>query len=238
MVKVVNKGLKVEILPDESKKHVINQNIGNARFIWNNILARYNYLYMLFCFHGYPLNPNIRNLNAILKMLKQEHQFLREGESTSQQQVFRDLNKAFTRFFKGKSAYPKFKSKKNPKQSFRIQKNGNNIRITNRRIRLAKIGFVHYRTSKKYRKLLKTSKINNITIKKENGKYYAVVNITTTVEELEHSGENIGIDLGLKNLATLSNGQEIVNLDLRYEDEMISKYQKKTQPAKIHEQKL
>ena len=69
-----------------------------------------------------PLNPNIGNLNAILKMLKQEHSFLREGESTSQQQVFRDLNKAFTSFFKGKSAYPKFKSKKNPKQSFRIQK--------------------------------------------------------------------------------------------------------------------
>ena len=86
--------------------------------------------------------------------------------------------------------------------------------------------------AKKYRKLLKTSKINNITIKKENGKYYAVVNITTTVEELEHSGENIGIDLGLKNLATLSNGQEIVNLDLRYEDEMISKYQKKLNQQK------
>ncbi len=114
MVKVVNKGLKVEILPDETKKQVLNQNIGNARFIWNNILARYNYIYMLFCFYGYSLNPNINNLNAILKMLKQEHAFLREGESTSQQQVFRDLNNAFTRFFKGKSAYPKFKSKKIP----------------------------------------------------------------------------------------------------------------------------
>ena len=79
---------------------------------------------MLFCFYGYPLNPNIKNLNAILKMLKQEHSFLREGESTSQQQVFRDLNKAFTRFFKGKSSYPKFKSKKHSKKSFRIQKNG------------------------------------------------------------------------------------------------------------------
>ena len=50
MVKVVNKGLKVEILPYESKKHVINQNIGNARFIWNNILARYNYLYHVILF--------------------------------------------------------------------------------------------------------------------------------------------------------------------------------------------
>ena len=160
-------------------------------------------------------------------MLKQDYPFLYDGESTSQQQVFRDLNKAFTRFFKGKSAFPNFKSKKNSKQSFRIQKNGNNIQITNRRIRLAKIGFVHYRTSKKYRKLLKSSKINNITIKKENGKYYAIINITTIVKELECSGKNIGIDLGLKNLATLSNGQEITNLDLRYEDHMIQKYQKK-----------
>jgi putative transposase len=181
----------------------------------------------LFCFYGYPLNPNIKNLNAILKMLKQEHSFLREGESTSQQQVFRDLNKAFTRFFKGKSSYPKFKSKKHSKKSFRIQKNGNNIRITNRRIRLAKLGFVNYHTSKEYRKLLKSSKINNITIKKENGKYYAIINIITSVEELEHTGENIGIDLGLKNLATLSNGLEIANLDLKREDEMIRKYQKK-----------
>ena len=106
---------------------VLNQNIGNARFIWNNILGRYNELYKLFRFYGYSLNPNIRNLNAILKMLKQEHGFLHEGESTSQQQVFRDLNKSFTDFFKGTHNYPKFKSKKNPKQSFRIQKNGNNI---------------------------------------------------------------------------------------------------------------
>ena len=119
---VVNKGLKVDIFPDKAMEHVLNQNMGNARFIWNNILNQYNELYGLFKSHGYPLNPNIRNLNAILKMLKQEYSFLREGESTSQQQVFRDLNKSFTDFFKGIHNYPKFKSKKNPKQSFRIQK--------------------------------------------------------------------------------------------------------------------
>ena len=98
---------------------------------------------------------------------------------------------------------------------------GNNIKITNRRIRLAKLGYVHYRTSSKYKKLLKNSKINNVTVKRENGKYYAIVNITTTVEELEKTGKHIGIDLGLKNLATLSTGQEIVNLDLTHEEEMI-----------------
>ena len=227
MVKEINKGLKLEILPNGSMVEVLERNMGNARFIWNNLLGMYFNLYLLFNFHGYPLYPNIRNFNAMLKMLKQENAFLYEGESTSQQQVFRDLNKAFTKFFKEGAGYPRFKSKKNPKQSFRIQKNGNNIRITNRRIRLAKLGYVHYRTSTEYKKLLKTNKINNVTIKRENGKYYAIVNITTTVEELEKTGKSIGIDLGLKNLATLSNGQEITNLDLKREDKMIQKYQKK-----------
>lgn len=177
MVDVVNMGLMLRILPDDNMVRVIEQNIGNSRFIWNNLLGMYIELYQLFNYHGYPLYPNIRNFNAMLKMLKQDNSFLREGESTSQQQVFRDLNKAFNKFFKEGSGFPKFKSKKNPKQSFRIQKNGNNIRITNRRIRLAKLGYVHYRTSTKYKKLLKTSKINNITVKRENGQYYAVVNI-------------------------------------------------------------
>ena len=231
---VVNKGLKLEILPNDDMITVLEQNIGNARFLWNNILRRYNDLYKLFRFHGYPLSPNIRNLNAILKMIKQENSFLYEGESTSQQQVFRDLNKAFTKFFKENTCYPKFKSKKKPKQSFRIQKNGNNIRITNRRIRLAKLGYVHYRTSSQYKKLLKNSKINNVTVKRENGKYYAIINITTTVEELEKTGNNIGIDLGLKNLATLSNGQEITNLDLKKEDKMIKKYQQKLSRQKYN----
>ena len=123
-----------------------------------------------------------------------------KGESTSQQQVFRDLIQAFNKFFKEGRGFPRFKSKKNPKQSFRIQKNGNNIRITNRRIRLAKLGYVHYHASSKYKKLLKSSKINNVTVKRENGKYYAIVNIETTIEELELTGENIGIDLTFRRL--------------------------------------
>ena len=44
-------------------------------------------------------------------------------------------------------------------------------------------------------------------------KYYAIVNVVTEVEELKKTGENIGIDLGLKTLVTLSNTQEIANLD-------------------------
>ena len=58
-------------------------------------------------------------------------------------------------------------------------------------------------------------------------KYYAIVNVVTEVEELKKTDENIGIDLGLKTLVTLSNTQEIANLDLSQEETMIKKYQKK-----------
>lgn len=58
------------------------------------------------------------------------------------------------------------------------------------------------------------------------------------MEELEKTESSIGIDLGLKNLATLSNGEIIDNLDLKKEDSMIKKYQKKFIQTRIHEQKL
>ena len=197
---VVAKSLKLLILPDEDMVGVIEQNIGNARFVWNNILSRYLELYCLFQAHNCPLRPNISNFNAILKMLKVEFPFLREGESTSQQQVLIDLIKAFSRFFKNISGHPNFKSKKNAHPSFRIQNNGNNIKITNKRIKLAKLGYIPYQTSPEYRKLLKTCTINNVTVKRENGKYYAIVNIYCVVSKLKHTGEVIGIDLGLKKI--------------------------------------
>ena len=114
MVKFVNQGLRLRIFPDKDMVNVLEQNIGNSRFIWNNILSMYIELYFLFQSHGCPLNPSIGNFNAILKMLKQENAFLRDGESTSQQQVFRDLAVAFNKFFKEGAGYPKFKSKKKP----------------------------------------------------------------------------------------------------------------------------
>lgn len=228
MVKEVNMGVKLELLPDDEMTEKLNQNIGNRRFVWNQILSEYNKMYELFKSHGCPLYPSIRNLNAMLKMLKQEHSFLREGESTSQQQAVRDLHKAFVRFFKGVSGYPKFKSKNDYKQSFRIQKNHNNVRVTNKRIRLAKLGFCRHHTSSKNKKLLKSSlKINNVTVKKEYGKYYAIVNIKTTVDQLPHKNKNIGIDLGFINLATFQTGEEIANLDLTRENDRIKHYQKK-----------
>ena len=179
VVKVVNKGLEVRLYPKGDMVYVFNQNIGNARFVWNHLLDEYQKTYSLFIQHGYTkLKCNMTAFNTMLKMLKKEHSFLGLSESSSLQQIYRDLINAFNKFFKKGAGYPRFKSKSNRKQSFRIQ-NNKNIRIQGNQIVFPKIGQVYFRTSKEYKKILNNSdtKINNVTIKKHNGKYYAVFNV-------------------------------------------------------------
>ena len=66
-----------------------------------------------------------------------------------------------------------------------------------------------------------------MTIKIENGKYYAVFNIENEIPEFPKTKQFVGIDLGMRTLATLDNGLKIANLDVTYEENMIKKYQKR-----------
>ena len=110
----------------------------------------------------------------------------------------------------------RFKSKKMIKKSFRIQNNVN-IKIKDNTLILPKLGEVYCRTSKKFHEKIKNVKINSGTIKLENEKYYAVFNIETKISELYKTNEFVGIDLGMRTLATLDNGLKIANLDVNYE---------------------
>lgn len=223
----VNLGLKVRLYPEEDMITRINQSIGNARFTWNKLLENYKETYKLFKLHGYnKLKCNMTTFNTMLTMLKKEHDFLYLSESSCLQQVYRDLINAFNKFFSGEAGYPRFKSKNHDKKAFRIQNNGN-IKIQDNVIILPVLGSVHYRTSDKYREKLKTTKINSVTIKIENGKYYAVFNIETETPDFSKTYESVGIDLGMRTLATLDNGLKIANLDVSHEEKMIKKYQKK-----------
>ena len=227
---LVNKGLRIRIYPNKDMMQKIEQNIGNARFTWNQLLQMYSETYRLFKHYGYTkLRCNMTTFNTMLNMLKAEYSFLGLSESTSLQQVFRDLIRAFNKFFKEGIGYPRFKTKRNPKQSFRIQNNKKqrSIRIEGRYLYLPKLGRIYFRTSKEYLALLNDCVINNVTVCKENGLYFAVVNIETIHIPIKPKRDcAVGIDLGLKNLATLSNGLKIDNLDFSKEQERINHYQK------------
>ena len=253
---VVTKNNEFRIYPtkvdknDNGEKTVsinkIESNIGIYRFIYNKELEFINNFRRLLIQHGYndKVIVNDNSCSVILKMLRQEYPFLEKAESSSRQQAQRDLINAFNRHYDSniKSNYPVLKIRKKTKKfTFRIMNNNNNVRITKDKegyykIKLAKLGIVKFKTSKKYRELLiqasnpnnSNVKINHVTVKRVKDAYYAVFNM-----EYIHIPEKIigplmqvGIDIGCSKLAVLSNGEEIPNLNLNEETEKAIRYQK------------
>ena len=197
----VLKGIKIRIYPNQEQEKQIIQNIGNARFVYNQTLAKLQ--------DAYKNNQKIK-LNDILKTLKKENDWLKLSESTSLQQSQRDLFQAFQRFFKKQNKFPRFHSKHNSHQSYRIQFVNNNIKIfkDEKLIKIPKIGYMKF-AGNIYNEILK---INNITISKTaTDKYYASINCEVDYTPITNEGCLIGIDVGLKEFYTDSNGNEVHN---------------------------
>lgn len=137
-----------------------------------------------------------------LTKLRAEHSWLGEVSCNSQQRTLKNLDGAYARFFKKKAAFPRFKTRK-AEQAFtlagRIYVRGNRISIPR-----FQEGFKFGRIVPKF------DKINNITIKlTASGKYYAILSVESKTEASPKTGKNIGLDLGLKDFAVLSNGKRI-----------------------------
>ena len=81
----VTDAVKVKLYPTNEQKCKINQNIGNRGFIWNKMIVKIKYE---------DVKPTQKTLNNILKELRSEYPFLEKSESSSRQQVYRDLIKA------------------------------------------------------------------------------------------------------------------------------------------------
>lgn len=210
--KIVDKAYSFRITPNKEQKEIINKNIGCVRFVFNHFLAQSKddkYL-------------SYSKFATQLPKLKKEYNWLREVDSISLQQSLKDLDKAFKRFFKGLGGFPKFKSKKNNKQSYRTQcfkrSSGiESIEIKNNKIKLPKLGWVKFKKSREV-----TGKIQNVTIRKSKAnKYYISVCVQEEVEELPQTDKAIGIDLGLKDFLITSNGEVVSN------PRILSKYEKR-----------
>lgn len=216
----VTEAVRIRLYPTREQKKKINQNIGNRGFIWNKMLGKIKYE---------NVKPTQKNLNKILNELKIEYSFLEKSESSSRQQVFIDLIKAYNKHKKEKNVgFPKFKSEENPNISFRIQANNNNIRLNGRknRIQVPTIGKIKFKTSEEHKQKIQESKINNMTIKLENGIYYGILNLNTKFKPMKHKYRAVGIDIGIRRPLTCSDGLKIEELDLTKEEQNIKYYQR------------
>ena len=219
----VIKGIKVKIVPNDEQKESFHKNFGCCRNVYNLVLGKYISLYQ----QDDSVNPTETQLNKILNKVKKEYPYLKETESTSLQQSVRDLGAAFNNFFKKEaSRFPKFHKKKNTRLSFRQTIPPNKKIIQGNKLSLRKYGTVKIKTSPEYIELLNNpeTKFNNITISYDGLKYYATINIKTTVTEWELTGEEIGCDINSNRngwLVTSKGLKEYFNIDC--ENQMIKK---------------
>jgi putative transposase len=141
---------------------------------------------------------------------------MKDVEYAPLNQTLRDMDSAYKRFFMG-CGFPKFKSKKNNKNSYRTIK----IKIIDdKHISLPKMGIIRVRHNFNLNKI---NKIFNATISFETtGKFFISLSTLSEVKTKPKTGLNIGIDLGLKEFATYSDGTVItrINFTKRHEEHL------------------
>ena len=196
---------KYRLYPNTIQKESIEKHIGACRFVYNLFLEKKIKHYTE---HGKTLSCFA--LNKMLPALKIEFPFLQDVHSQPLQMASRNLDNAFTRFFKEKNGFPKFKSKKNPVQSFQYPQ-GVRLNWGSGRVYLPKVGNVKCKLHRFFNGDVKTCTISRTP----TGKYFASIlvdNKELVPESKPFSSETtIGIDLGLTHFATLSNGTKVEN---------------------------
>ncbi|MCT2882625.1 transposase [Lentilactobacillus buchneri] len=191
------KGIKLRIYPNQEQRLKIKLNFGYNRFVWNQMLNM-----MIERYRNNPEAPflNTFALNNLLPALKTEYPWLKEAESTSLQATNHDLVEAYKKFFREHRGFPKFKSRKFPKQSY-TSRSGIKLMDVNH-IKLPKLGTVRFKSGQEL-----TGKIKNITVKlSSTGKFYTILLIDTDVLELVKTGNSVGIDMGVADLMITSDG--------------------------------
>lgn len=198
------KAIKIRIYPNKEQTQFINKQLGSCRFVYNECLA-----YKTNTYKEEKVSISPAEVISHLVVLKERFPFLKEVHSKVLQQTIRDLNQAYTNFFKNGNGFPKFKSKKDNRQSCRFPKDAF-IGINGNRISLIKaLKNIHFKCSRKDERYLnkRQEHIHNITlIKTCSGKFFLSVLVDFEPEIKETTGSVIGLDLGIKNFIVDSNG--------------------------------
>jgi len=197
------KAFKYRLIPTKEQSVLLNKHIGACRFVYNLALETKQTAYA-----GYKVNLNCFDLIKQIPELKKECEWLKEINSQSLQQPIRNLDNAFTRFFKGQGDFPKFKKKSNG-GSFNVPQN---VYLENSKLIIPKfkkgIDVGLHRPIK--------GEIRQATISRTpTGKYFVSILCETgeTNKPKVKIEENtsVGIDLGIKTFLVTSDGEYFDN---------------------------
>lgn len=211
----IHKAFKFRLYPNQKQRELIHKTIGCSRFVFNLFLGKQKEKDAYWSIteemkqNGQLSSNNWKGdyLNKYetikeLPELKKQYSFLKEVDSIALQKSVENLADAYSRYYKKQNKLPRFKSKKNPVQSYVTKHTNGNIAVIDDQIKLPKLGLVRFAKSREVH-----GRILSATIRRNpSGKYF--VSLTTKVEgtELPKTNSAVGIDVGLKDFAILSDG--------------------------------
>ena len=208
------KSFKTEINPTVEQKIKIRKTIGTCRFIYNFYLAHNKKLHE--DGEKFMSSSEFRVwLNNKYLPQHPEYLWIKEAYSKAVTQSVNNGQTAFTRFFNHESAFPNFKKKgKSDVKMYFVKNNPQDCCCERHRIKIPSLGWVRIK-EKGYIPTTKDGyviKSGSVSIKA--GRYYvsALVEVSDN-KAVDHFGEGIGIDLGLKDFAIVSNGRTYQNIN-------------------------
>jgi putative transposase len=188
---------------------MIEQHFGASRFIYNQALECKKWFW-----EEYKQNVSTYGMDKVLNNeMKPKQVWLKEVYGKALQSSLRNLDKAYSNFFRGLKkgqnvGFPKFKSKKDSRQSYQYP-TGTKVKLN--RVSIPKIGWIKARTERLPEGKLKTTTVKRVP----SGKYFISVlaedGFEVTAKAQTTEAKTIGIDLGLKEFAILSSGEKIDN---------------------------
>ena len=181
-------------------------------------------------YKDFNISLSYNHMSKILTELKRHKTWLKEVDKWSLQNSIKDLDSAYQKFFNG-DGFPKFKSKKRDKNSYRTN-HRIQLSVDNKKVKIPKVGWVRFRDKSKFKGL---TKINNITISKSSsGKYFASISAEVNIAHFEKNNQNCGIDLGIKDFCILNDGTKFENPKFLVRNEKRLKLLQKSLSRKIY----
>ena len=225
------KSFRTEINPSEEQKVRIRKTIGTCRFIYNFYIAHNKELYD----NGEKFMSSSRFrvwLNNEYLPQHPEYFWIKEAYSKAVTQSVNNGQTAFTRFFNHESAFPKFKKKdKSDVKMYFVKNNPKDCLCERHRIKIPSLGWVRIK-EKGYIPATKDGyviKIGSVSIKADRFYISVLVEIPENRAANNSSNEGIGIDLGLKEFAVVSNGKTYKNINKTVRIKKLEKQLKREQ---------
>lgn len=213
-----HKAFRFRIYPTVEQLTLIQKMLGCTRFVFNHFLAKWNETYEK-TGKGLSYNTCAKELPA----LKNDFVWLKEVDSIALQSSVRNVADAFDRFFRKQNDKPRFKSRKNPVQSYTTKFTNGNIAIQGNQLKLPKLGWLRFAKSREI-----DGRILSATIRRNaTGKLFVSILCEVEIEALPQKDHAIGIDLGIKEFAVCSNGEVVANpKHLRKHEKQLARWQR------------